>query len=154
MMWQPDDSPDENTHSWWVPNPRGSKPKRQLPRTGKLSRREKKERKAFLWARHLLKIRRRRRKFTLRNGFQLEVAWHYGLNQFVAEFCSPGGAWDEVHSADPKDLFARARFGIACIINPEIREVRKRLGLRENNAKVFTRRAEELSCNLNKGETK
>lgn len=143
-MWQPDDMPEETAYSWYVPNPRGRKPNKQLPRTGKLSRAEKKERKAFFNAKRLLKIRRRRRKFKLRNGYLLEVSWHYGRRCFVAEFHAPNGRWDAKYSTSPKELFAQVRYGIACLETPEIQDVRKRLGLSKNNAKVYTRRTDEL----------
>lgn len=72
---------------------------------------------------------RRRRLFNLKNGFILEIGWHYGKKSFIAEYTAPDGRWGLTTSNNIRDLFGRTRLGIAEIANPQIRAVGRKFGL-------------------------
>ncbi len=70
---------------------------------------------------------RRRRVFLLKNGYHLEIAWHYGRQMMVAEFTSPSGQWELVYSHNVHELMGKVRLGIAEMVDPNVRAVRLRM---------------------------
>jgi hypothetical protein len=69
------------------------------------------------------------RKITTKNGIYIEISWHRGRWQYMAEWFpkEPDGKWGMVFADSRKELIGKLRLDIVEYLNPRIKAVRLRL---------------------------